>query len=147
MSRDRPGLPPALVSTVPRSVLLCAALFSLFCFPSHAGFAVQRIVQIPAEPWQQVVSLQTDSQGNLIAGAIVNPQGSFDPALSFGLIKKVSPPALSCSVSPCRVSSIPRCPWRSIATTTSTWQAEHWLPSHFRLPICLSRFLRARVIS
>ncbi|HXI38668.1 MAG TPA: hypothetical protein VNH83_01755, partial [Bryobacteraceae bacterium] len=52
-------------------------LLSLFCIPSYAGFAVQKIVQIPAEPLQQVTSLQTDSQGNLIVS-------------EFGVVKKVN---------------------------------------------------------
>ena len=35
-----------------------------------AGFAVQQLVQIPADPAQQVTSLQTDSKGNVIISAI-----------------------------------------------------------------------------
>jgi uncharacterized protein (TIGR03437 family) len=91
MSRDDPGIPLGSKPSIPGHLFLCGALLSLFCIPCYAGFAVQRLVQIPAEPWQQVTSLQTDSQGNLIVSAIVNPQGSSDPTISFGVVKKVSP--------------------------------------------------------
>jgi hypothetical protein len=70
--------------------------FVSFCHPCRAilapcacytALSVQQLVQVPAEPGHQIASLKTDSQGNLVVSALVQP-GSTSP---FGVVKKVSP--------------------------------------------------------
>jgi len=53
----------------------------------YAALSVQQLVQVPAEPGQQIANLQTDLQGNLVVSALVQPGGTSP----FGVVKKVSP--------------------------------------------------------
>ncbi len=70
-------------------------LLAALVFPGYAAFQVQRLQQIPVEPYQQLVASTTDSQGNLIVVVAVSPpefylsiQGPFGPGW-FGLVKKI----------------------------------------------------------
>jgi len=69
------------------------AIHLVILLPSvcYAAFSVQQLVQVPAEPGQQIASLNTDSQGNLVVSTLVQPQGSSNPGASFGVVEKVSP--------------------------------------------------------
>ena len=78
-----------------RRFLVWGAFITSLVFPCYAGFQVQRLQQIPAEPYQQLVASKTDSQGNLIVVVAVSPpefypsiQGLFGPGW-FGLVKKI----------------------------------------------------------
>ena len=76
-----------------RRILLWGVLVAGLPFPGYAGFQVQKLLQIPAAPGQQVVDMKTDSQGNLIVSVYVSVPDSNSPAefgsVSFGLIKKI----------------------------------------------------------
>ena len=56
---------------------------------------MQKLLQIPADPGQQVADMKTDSQGNLIVTAYVSVPDSSSPvefgSVSYGLIKKIDP--------------------------------------------------------
>ena len=76
-----------------RRILLWGGLVACLPFAGYAGFQVQQLLQIPAEPGQQVVDMKTDSQGNLIVSVYVSVPDSSSPvefgSVSFGLIKKI----------------------------------------------------------
>jgi hypothetical protein len=76
-----------------RFFLLCLVTTSLCCCLSAGAFRPQRLLQIPAQPGQQISSLQVDAQGNLIVAAQVTLAGGSYPYLTsaFGLVKKIDP--------------------------------------------------------
>ena len=94
----REGTEPRVRVTQPkirstRRILIWAALIASLPLPVFPGFQVQQLLQIPADPGQQIVDMKADSQGNLIVTAYVSVPDSNAPvefgSVSFGLIKKI----------------------------------------------------------
>jgi uncharacterized protein (TIGR03437 family) len=76
---------------VKNPVSRCLSIAAFSC-PLWAGaFHPQALVQIPAQPGQQVSSIQVDSQGNTVAAAIVTQTGLFGVTSETGFVIKVDP--------------------------------------------------------
>ncbi len=74
-----------------RLLSFCALLAACSASLSAGPFHPQTLLQIPSQPGQQISSVQVDSQGNIIATAIVTQTDVFDVTSAFGLVIKLDP--------------------------------------------------------